>query len=270
MNKIVIDGKSSDVIAYKIDTSEITLKTVIEVDRGIIPIMRFEGVDYDISDGGKVYELLGNRKPIIDKKLDCTIIVVKRDSTFPALWGTSIDNVRFNDLDIDIRICANGGYSFRVVNPYGLMKNVGFSIEEMVTAEKIKDRFINANADRISAILKREFAKIGGDLSKLNINSVFREMILDECNAKFNESGAGIQMTSIDITNITYADESQDLIDSLVGDKLNVARIKIIDQGRRITLATEKEFKSLDVRCQRCGKINSSKTCYCAVCGTKL
>ncbi len=149
MNVIEIRKRSSEEVAcWKVDAAKLTPNTVIELESGLMAMLKVDGVlkmlsrskatVFSVFNPGKEKKMLGGNKPY-DK---AEIVALDLSSEFTAEWGLAGEMAVpcfDKELNIPATAVAFGEYAYKIENQYDFLNAFSFDEEGEIKRESIRE-----------------------------------------------------------------------------------------------------------------------------------
>lgn len=289
--------KADEVVCWKEDASQLTPNTVINLETGLVAVIKVDGkrkvqtqsvaTVFGLFNIGKNKKLFGGKKAY---KGENEICVIDKSSEFEAEWGFGEYNpIACRDLDFDAECeaIATGLYTYQISN-YAEFLNAVPMKNDQITRGDIREFLRNESAGVISAYLSEQLLRNGMTECKANIAKISDELV-KRINAKIESKGLAVIsviIESLDYTsrwkkahNLLHGVKVEGVIKGKQNDierdnislgeaenKVILPRIKAIGDATRQQAPRE---NGKVVYCHSCGEQNVNSN-YCKKCGAKL
>ena len=304
MNTIEIKRRNSEEVAcWRVDVQNVTPNTVISAAPGLTLMVTVDGVTkiqmggsstvHGLLNPGKKNKLFGGDKPY--GKVE--IFAVDQASEYSAEWalaGPSAIPCKDPDYNVDCTAIATGEYYYKIANFVNFFNTIPMNDKGEITRDFVREYLRSETLGILKAYVTSKINQYGLEECQANL-STFVEDLVEKINKHLEFKGMSVYNLSImklsyDLNHIA----ARKKIDSA---KLDVAKTKIVNDGRLDDVKVDKAHRELDVDyikamkghfddeprkrrrdddddegfviCPRCGEKNA-KSNYCKKCGEKL
>ncbi len=293
MDVIEIRKRNSEEVAcWRVDASRLTPNTVIELESGLMVMLKVDGVQKMLSRGkstvfgvfnpGKEKKLIGGNK-VYEK---AEIVALDLSSEFTAEWGLAGEMAVpcfDKELNIPATAVAFGEYAYKIENQYDFLNAFSFDDEGEIKRDSIRE------------FLRTETASI----AKAQLSAALSGCDIRDCQAKLPESASkirealnrrlinkGIVVHSFVISQLRYAKDHQLKRVDLENANVEYATKAAINRGRLDDVNVDSAAADVDVKlidaigranngggkgdkvkvCPRCKEPNPVNANYCHKC----
>lgn len=292
MEKLVIK-KREQIALWKINAEGVCPNTVIEVDDGIVVLVKVEGqrkvctrTSFTVNsliNPGKNTKLFGGKKAYGN----CEIFAVDVSSDFESEWGVAGENAMRcydDEFEVDAKAVAVGMYKYKIQDYFEFAACFSLGEREEISRTDVREYL---RSECVGVVQPYLASKISAGLRAAQAAmSSFVEDIRFRLNKSFERKG--IEIVAFTIKNLDY--EPSHLInrEALKKAKIGVTIKGVVNDGRRDDISVDKAASEVDIGyinalngkgnaestakvfCSRCGEANDPKDNYCHKCGEKL
>ena len=290
-NQLEIKRKGDEIVSWQVDTANVTPNTILVPDKGIMLLVKADGVSktksgnpitmFGLFHPGKNTKLIGGNKPY-EK---CEIVAIDQNKEFSAEWGLGGDDaIKCNDplLGVPSELVAFGKYYYKIESYYDFVN--AFAVENgVLTRARVREILRDKTSNLFKGLLATEL--VGGiEQAYANLNNINKHLT-KELNKLLNSMGLTVE--NVMVQRIDFSPEFKlihtEFNYTIIDNKLKSIR----NEGKRDDISVDARFvedvavplinaqngevsQPRQERTDRDDRDNKNEFVYCSKCGAKL
>lgn len=285
MEKLII-RKRKEVACFKVMADAVCPNTEIEIDDGLVLVIRVEGeekmsakrsfVMNSLINPGKAAKLFGGKKPYSS----CEIYAIDTLTEFNSEWGfggpTAIPCYDA-DFEVEAKAVCFGEFTYRIDDYFAFVRALPLDEKDEFSRADVREYFRNITVNVVRPYLVGKLAGKNLPDAQSEIQK-YSDSIKDRLNDEFDLKG--ITVNNFAISRLEYENSHIANREALRNAKIDVKIKGVVNEGKRDDISVnraENEANAIgsgaqaaSVRCPRCGEMNSASANYCTRCSEPL
>ena len=293
MEKLIIK-KREEIALWKVNAEAVCPNTEIELDDGIVMLVKVEGqrkvcskTSFTVNsllNPGKSTKLFGGKKPYSD----CELFAVDVSSDFESEWGVAGENAMRcfdTEFEVDAKAVAFGMYKYKIQDYFEFASCFSLGEREEISRADVREYL---RSECVGVVQPYLASKIAGGLRAAQASMAgFVEDVKFRLNKSLERKG--VEIVAFTIKNLDYEPAHLQNREALKQAKIGVTIKGVVNDGRRDDISVDKAASEVDIGyinalngnggeaasspkvfCSRCGEANDAKDNFCHKCGEKL